>query len=686
MNRARPAGGSAPLRPWDPRRIGPYTVLGRLGAGGTGEVYLGRDRAAGRAAIHVAIKMVHEVHAADPDFRRRFAREVAIARSVQAPWTAPVLDADPDAEHPWLATAYVDGPTLGAAVGGGGPLGESTVRVLGARLAAAVAALHAHGVVHRDITPSNILLAGDGPRLIDFGISRAVDATALTQTGVLLGTPAYLSPEQAAGEPAEPASDVFALGAVLVFAAAGKPPFGSGVSPVAVLRRIVDDPPDLAGVPTGLAEQLVDCLAKNPDERPTATDLIDRLGPADGSAVPWRAPAARPEPRHRISRRTLLRGGGAAVGVAGLAGIAIRIAGSVPASAEPPAGRAADVAWTHPAEPGTRLVTVGLVGDVVVVDDERSVLGLDALSGRLRWRVPVRAWSFRQSFCAGGSYYSGGYTGEGGDAIAVDAITGQVRWEHSGATIIAADPSIAIGIVMDPLDYESPREVLGLDPADGTIRWRLPIPQDEAAYKSTTALTPGRVHLGFRWGMLTVDAASGAPLWTLPGDRHDSSVATDSGIVLIGRRSTAALDARSGAVLWDRADLVPDLAWPVAVSHGDTAYQVTQYRVTAFDVATGDIRWTRGPEDLPRPGTVFHPHPGAVGDRLYLGRIAAYGSAAAAVEILALRSGDGVVRDVVSLPGRQTTTGRFGRMVASPDTVFVTVVDGVHAVRLGGGD
>jgi YVTN family beta-propeller protein len=278
-----------PLHPDDPPRVGPYELLGRLGAGGMGQVYLGRDA----AGTHAAVKVVHPGHAADPDFRRRFAREVATAQRVVSPWTVPVLGADPQAGRPWLATGHVAGPDLDHHVATSGPLAEPAATVLAGRLAHALAHLHAAGVVHRDLKPSNVLLAEDGPRLIDFGIARAVDATSITHTGVVLGTPAFMSPEQSLGEETGPPGDVFSLAAVITYAATGTGPFGQTENPMAMLLRISDDEPDLERLPAELRRHLEPCFAKDPALRPTAAELAATLdGPATAAAEALGLPPA----------------------------------------------------------------------------------------------------------------------------------------------------------------------------------------------------------------------------------------------------------------------------------------------------------------------------------------------------------------------------------------------------------
>jgi hypothetical protein len=260
------------LRLGDPQQIGSYRLLGRLGSGGMGQVLLGRSPG-GRP---VAVKVIRPELADSPHFRRRFAREVAAARRVGGVFTAPVVDADPEAPQPWLVTAYVDGPSLADHVENNGAMPESDVIRLGCALAEGLAAIHAAGIVHRDLKPSNVLLASDGPRIIDFGISRATEATSLTQSGLVVGSPGFMSPEQAEGREVNAASDVFSLGAVLAFVATGTGPFGTGAAS-AMLYRVVHAEPDLTSVSGGLRDVVRACLRKNPAERPTPACLLTML-------------------------------------------------------------------------------------------------------------------------------------------------------------------------------------------------------------------------------------------------------------------------------------------------------------------------------------------------------------------------------------------------------------------------
>ena len=339
-----------PLRPADPSSIAGYRLLGRLGAGGMGVVYLARS---GGGAL-AALKLIRAEHAADPGFRERFRREARIAESITGQWVVRVLGADPEAREPWLATEFVPGPSLAEAVGAHGPLPEPSVRALGARLADALSDMHAAGLVHRDVKPGNVLLALDGPRLIDFGIVRSAGATALTATDAMIGTPGFLAPEQAraAGAGAVgPASDVFSLGCVLAYALTGQRPFGTGTV-AAVVYRTVHEEPDLDDVPDTLLPLVASCLAKDPADRPTAREARAVLGAADGPAGDWLPPglptliasrSARvlglpvaeptllvsPEEPKGISRRGFLVAG-SVVGVAGAGGLAAWLAGLGP--------------------------------------------------------------------------------------------------------------------------------------------------------------------------------------------------------------------------------------------------------------------------------------------------------------------------------------------------------------------
>lgn len=262
------------LRPGEPGAIGPYRLVGVIGAGGMGQVFLG-IAPDGRLA---AVKQVLSSLAVDPSFRTRFGREVDASRRVSGAYTAAVMDADPHAQSPWLASVFVPGPSLQDAVAAHGPLPELALRRLTAGLAIALTEIHRAGLIHRDFKPGNVLLTDDGPRVIDFGIAQALhDAAPLTQTGAVIGSLGYMSPEQFEDRPLTPASDVFALGAVLAFAAGGVAPFGAS-SPQAMLYRVTTGEPDLSRVPPGVRPLIAGCLAKRPEHRPTTEQVLGAVG------------------------------------------------------------------------------------------------------------------------------------------------------------------------------------------------------------------------------------------------------------------------------------------------------------------------------------------------------------------------------------------------------------------------
>ncbi|MGW7119696.1 serine/threonine-protein kinase [Streptomyces sp. NPDC054901] len=284
------------LHPVDPHRIGPYRLLCRLGAGGMGQVYLARsDR--GRT---VAVKLVHPALALREEFRSRFRHEVAAARRVGGDRTAPVLDADTEADVPWFATGYIAGPSLRQAVSHDfGPLPVRTVRILASGLARALQDIHRAGLIHRDLKPSNVLLTLDGPRIIDFGIARPPQRppgnpdAGLTRTGELIGSPGFTAPEQVLGGPVTPACDVFCLGAVLAYAATDRLPFGDARQPgggAGLLLRIIEAEPDLDGVPAELRPLLAACLHKDPTARPDPAEVLERVRAGDTLVADGRAP------------------------------------------------------------------------------------------------------------------------------------------------------------------------------------------------------------------------------------------------------------------------------------------------------------------------------------------------------------------------------------------------------------
>jgi serine/threonine protein kinase len=297
-----------PLATSDPTEVAGYRLLGRLGAGGMGVVYLAFTPG-GRP---VALKVVRPELGDDASFRVRFRQEISAAQRVHGLYTAQLLDADSESTPAWLVTAYVAGPSLAEAVAAHGPMPEQSVLVLVAGVAEALAVIHAAGVVHRDLKPSNVLLAADGPRVIDFGIARAIEATALTRTGMRIGSPMYMSPEQVRGGTVTPAADIFALGALACYAAQARPPFGEG-NDAALLYRVLHEDADLAGCPQALRSLIQQCLVKDPAARPAPATVIaacrDRAAaPTAEFAVSWLPPAVAADlSRHAAPPPSILR-------------------------------------------------------------------------------------------------------------------------------------------------------------------------------------------------------------------------------------------------------------------------------------------------------------------------------------------------------------------------------------------
>ena len=390
----------------DPGTVGGHRLLARLGAGGMGVVYLART--AGGALV--ALKVIRAEHAADPGFRARFRREVTAAGRLRGRWLVPVVAADAEAREPWLATEFVPGPTLTETVDGYGPWPQRSVLLLGAYLARTLADVHGAGLVHRDVKPGNVLLALDGPRLIDFGIARAPGATALTGSGAVIGTPGYLAPEQArtGSDDVGPAADVFALGCVLAYAASARRPFGTG-NPAAVIYRTVHEAPDLSGVPEGALRGWVErCLRKPPEERPTAEDLAAALstearqgGGAHG--------AAGSEPAAAEGGASAGRGAGDGPG----AGHPVRDQGEeTPGPAGPEAGGGPRAAGRDAGYPADTVVDPAgwLPGAVVRVVAERSARALDIpapVRGTPAAEGPPPGATSRRRFLAAGSAVAG---------------------------------------------------------------------------------------------------------------------------------------------------------------------------------------------------------------------------------------------------------------------------------------
>ncbi|MFB7412958.1 PQQ-binding-like beta-propeller repeat protein [Streptomyces sp. NPDC056202] len=505
----------SPLTHDDPASVATYRLIARLGSGGMGTVYLARTPG-GRT---VALKTVHARLATDPAFRARFRLETDAARIIGARHGAAVVDADPLAETPWLATEYVLGPPLDDAVALGGPLPEPTVRALGAALAGALAQLHSSDVVHRDLKPSNVLVTAYGPKIIDFGIARAAGDDRLTRTGAAAGTPAFMSPEQASGQEHPPAGDVFALAGVLVFAATGHGPFGTG-SAADLLYRVRYAEPDLTGVPEALVPILAACLAKDPSARPTTGLLIDRFHDGHGEFAdhlppllltdiarratdvwlhaPHRLPApagsavAETVPGTPFSRRRLLSLGGAGLlGVAGAGGGVWAWLGSrdtpQDAKAGPtptgptaiPATTASDGApaalWRGNALDREESVMPLLAGGVVGFAETVSLRAFDPQNGTVLWEER-RASDPKQVTTDGTNFYMSTYPLEGPSALQISTLAARTGKEAARMITLKGFEGSQFGTELltaaGGVLYASSR-VGGRDDEDDTTGWHL---------------------------------------------------------------------------------------------------------------------------------------------------------------------------------------------------------------------
>ena len=541
-----------PLEADDPRVIGGFRLHARLGAGGMGRVYLGFSPA-GRA---VAVKVIHPHLARDPAFASRFQREVAAAQAVNAVYAAPVVAAGPGDAPPWLATAFVPAPSLQDVIATAGPLPEEAVWKLAAGLAEGLRAVHASGLVHRDLKPGNVLLAADGPRLIDFGIAAVVDGTRLTTTGGVLGTPSYMSPEQARGDTIAPASDIFSLGGVVHFAATGQPPFGGGM-PAALLYKIVFGEPDLGGLSRQLRALVEACLAKDPANRPTPTQLATALAPAVSAGGPFTPSrlAFWPEPVQRFIddyRARLDQGGGPAPRPAGAwpsAGPSTSAGGWQPVG-EPTAGRVAVAEVTSPPRPAPAGVRQPGPG------------------GRhARVTAPAAGLNRRRALAA--------------LAGAATAGLGIAGWEVYSRVLPGSSPR-----TLTASQFSLPKV------ASGKLAWRF----NANAAVSSVAQAENVVYVATDGNaVFAVNATTGKQIWkrTVTSKISQQVVAAGGSVVVSSDNGPFGLSA-AGKPLWSIAqqDSSPLLAAGGTVYAAFAAKSDTTGGVTALDPASGTIRWT----------------------------------------------------------------------------------------------
>lgn len=553
------------LRETDPSEVGGYRIEDRLGSGGMGVVYLARS-ASGR---RLALKVVHAQYADDDEFRTRFRREVAAARQVSGAFTAPVVDADADAPRPWMATLYIPGEDLGSHVRRHGPLSLPKSRELAAGLAEALRDIHRAGMVHRDLKPANVMLAEDGPRVIDFGISRAAEFAAqdvLTQTGRVMGTPPYMSPEQfSSPQDVGPAADVFSLGSVVAYAATGHGPFDS-TSPYETAVRVVDGTPELDDVPPELLPFVRLCLEKHPKSRPTPDELLGLLrdgalpDPRPADETPTVTDADRPRKRRR---RLWLTSAAGAVALAAVATTTVALTaddsdpGNLPVgwqawhkkSKDPSVDKepvTADGPFSRCAATGQSLVCAG---------DDIMATRFALADGRNTWARPIDETPDDLG---------------GGDA-------GTIIAARSGRVYVYGADDAAVGEDRFPSRYT----VQALDADTGKMIWKTVTGEGEEA--------------------------------TEPSSEHGLSTAVPEGVIAVHGakgRQYALIDADDGKVRWKRPLPDPDDRMCLLRSAARNGYlvcqkwaddKITSTSVAQLDPATGRPRWTvqvKGGQDV----------------------------------------------------------------------------------------
>jgi outer membrane protein assembly factor BamB len=506
-----------PLEPGDPRSAGDFRLRARLGTGGMGQVYLGYSPG-GRA---VAVKICHPEFASDQSFLRRFALEVAAARSVSGMFTAQVIGAGPDDDPPWLATVYVPGPSLYDTVQAYGPLPEQATWRLAAGLAEALRDIHAHGLVHRDLKPTNVLLATDGPRVIDFGVARAAETTALTTTGTAFGTPAYMSPEQAEGSDAGPESDIFSLGCVLCYAATRDTPFGDGPPPT-LLYRVIHTQPQLGAVPAQMRPLMTACLDKDPAKRPTLQQILGvcqqaSTAGAAGEAGVTTAPAFWPADVSGVIGRYQAALDAATRGLPDSGEQTLPVSQGAPGWSGP--GSTGGSAWpvsrrASTAPPGRRRVITGLAGLAAV--------GLGA--GGWEW---AQSGSHRPAPQATGHQ------------------PGQLVWSHRTGGAVTSGAVISGGIVYSG---SGDRHVYGFDAATGRLVVTFPL---GGAVSGGLAEAGGVIYAGC--ADHNVYALGGGHSWTAPtGGPVNGTPVVSGGVVYVGcdDHFVYALDSGTGHQRW----------------------------------------------------------------------------------------------------------------------------------------
>ncbi|MFC8096800.1 PQQ-binding-like beta-propeller repeat protein [Streptomyces sp. NPDC057301] len=617
------AGAEAEL----PEYAGHYRLESHLGSGGMGVVHLARST----SGMQLAVKVVHAEFAKDPEFRGRFRQEVGAARRVSGAFTAPVVDADPEAERPWMATLFIPGPTLSDQVKRNGPMEPAQLRQLMAGLAEALRDIHRVGVVHRDLKPSNVLLAEDGPKVIDFGISRPKDSELRTETGKLIGTPPFMAPEQFR-RPREvgPAADIFALGSVMVHAATGRGPFDSD-SPYVVAYQVVHDEPDLTGVPENLAPLIGQCLAKEPEDRPTPDELMRELRsvaasydtqafipaqrtgdapkPERGSAEPEPGPSSAPTPastRGRLLKRAALAGVALALVVVG--GVAaVQLMDDV--HQERPSRSGSDGAssasarfgpWAvKPVPQGKGLPRCTYERPRLLCTQPGLISSLDPTDGSVLWRHDLD----KGDSPGGPPTLSGGLahvlTHAGRRLEALDPATGKARWQLD----VSAYRGFRFAGGMLLLSGADGR-MTGVDSASGETKWSRGIPGLSEAYvvsfpKSPWVLVSSTSTDGDRTRVMAVDPSTGDVRWDvrLDGDLTPVGVTGGEVFFLAGggdygeAKAVVRYSPESGATR--RVDLLVPVVQAQAGVHGGVVYLLgTGGSLVAVDTRAGKQLWS----------------------------------------------------------------------------------------------
>ncbi|WP_372344565.1 PQQ-binding-like beta-propeller repeat protein [Streptomyces sp. KL116D] len=570
----------------DPRRIGPFEVLGRLGAGGMGLVYLARS-ASGR---RVAIKTVRTELAEDQLFRVRFTREVEAARAVSGFYTAAVVDADPRAAVPWLATAYVPAPSLEEIVNECGPLPAPAVRWLAAGVAEALQSIHGAGLVHRDLKPSNVLVVEDGPRVIDFGIASGVSNTRLTMTNVAVGTPAYMSPEQAKdSRSVTGASDVFSLGSTLVFAATGHAPF-HGANPVETVFMLLREGPDLEGLPDELRPLIETCMHMEATMRPSPADLQAQLAPHlfgpgsddSGTASAWLPERSVALIESRRGSRTTVKPQSRTPGHEA----------RMPAMPPQPPGPVSTEGWRG--SPAASPVAARSVADGPVhLAGARVPIGPGPRVADAR-AAAVKAPPAESGLAASWSRSKPPVNGTGQDAGPASAVvpgpaaaeaSSWRPWRFRMSNDVWGTPKVAADLV-----YVTSFEVHALDVSTGRRRFKT----RDVAW--AMAVADGRIHASDGPTLWALDAREGGDLWRVASDAWVYSLAADRGTVVTGTRGggVQAREAVNGDLLWEITGCQTDFEAPEAgpVVHDGTVFVWQDARLRALEARTGEERWS----------------------------------------------------------------------------------------------